>query len=415
MKKLLVVLLLCLGSAAFGQNNLVLNGDFESYSYCPTGFDQIRAADYWFSLDTNAFGGIPGIAEYYNTCTNDVMPQYGIPQNGLYFYQNPSSGNGLAQVLAFFDSTIKQPETYYRDYLQGRLYKKLTAGRSYCVTFYTNLTEISQYAIKELGIYLDDGKIDTAKSIALPQTQYIPQLVNTAGFLTDTAHWLKIEGSFIANGTEQFITIGNFRDKAHTTFARVPSNRYNGGGVNYGWYLIDDVSVVESNAKADAGPDKHVGAGDSIFIGYHDMALDAYWTILGDTTVIGKGAGMWVKPATTTSYVITQTICGYTTKDTVKVEVWKAGISSINGQSQSYFLAPNPSVDRTISIHQSIADSQPVQLIICNTMGAIVHSSFETFKDKQATLHLGSLPKGFYYLRLKDAKANTSFLKLVLE
>src|SRR5690606_33209531 len=163
---------------------------------------------------------------------------------------------------------------------------KLTAGKSYCIAFYVCLAEVSKYAIKEIGAYLDNGTIDTTKNYSLPQTMYTPQVANTSGMLSDTANWVRIQGSFIANGTEQFITIGNFNDKTHTTYITVPHNRYNGGG-RISIYLVYDVSVIESDLPAYAGPATHVGWRDSVYIGRpHEVELECTWRVLGSTAVI---------------------------------------------------------------------------------------------------------------------------------
>jgi hypothetical protein len=184
------------------------------------------------------------------------------------------------------------------------------------------------------------------------------------------------------------------------------------GGIQGTYYLIDDVSVVASDAKADAGPDTHVGAGDSVFIGYHDMALDCYWTALGSSTVIGKGAGVWVRPAVTTSYVVTQTVCGYTTKDTVKVEVWKAGVTTINGRTQDYALTPNPN-NGLIELRQLEADNRPVSIKVYNAVGAVVYASEVVFTGKGTQVQLSDAAAGVYYMVLQDRSGSVYRMQFV--
>jgi hypothetical protein len=273
------------------------------------------------------------------------------------------------------------------------------------------LADISGYAIKEIGAYLDNGTIDTAKIITLPQIAYIPQLVNTTGVLSDTGNWVKIEGSFIANGTEQFITIGNFENKAHTTYSAMPVTQLNNSS-KYSLYWIDDISVIETANVADAGTDTHVGNGDSVFIGRTDVAMDCSWTILGSSTIVGTGAGIWVKPTATTSYVVTQTLCGNVTRDTVKVEVWPAGIKSIKGRLQDYSITPNPS-SGMITLHQTVAEGLPVFVKVFEATGKLVCSAQALFQDKVATLNLSDMTAGFYYVHLQDGYGNTYSMRLV--
>ncbi len=308
----------------------------------------------------------------------------------------------MAQILSFYNEIIQPPpQNLHRDYLQGRLYKKLIVGTQYCVTFWACAEEGSSYDIKELSAYLDNGTIDTTKTSGQPQVKYTPQVTYNGGIITDTMHWTKIEGSFIAKGNEQFITIGNFNDKAHTTWLYTPVNKITYDSTAYGWYLIDDVSVIASDTKADAGPDTHVGRGDSVFIGRpNEIGLECSWNVLGSSTVIGNGAGIWVKPNATTSYVVTQTLCGVVTKDTVKVEVWAAGVQSINGQTQQYGIVPNPN-NGAFELVQSIVKEEQVTISVLNAMGQKVYCAKASFRNGRASISGDSLPAGLYYLSLK--------------
>ncbi len=77
------------------------------------------------------------------------------------------------------------------------------------MTFYTTLEQSSAYAINHIGAYLDDGSIDGGQDsvgCAAPQTEYVPQVFETS-IINDTLNWVKVQGSFVANGTEKFITI----------------------------------------------------------------------------------------------------------------------------------------------------------------------------------------------------------------
>ncbi len=54
----------------------------------------------------------------------------------------------------------------------------------------------------------------------------------------DKANWTKISGFFIANGSENYLLIGNFNRKQATTTTQVSSTN-----TNYSYYYIDDVCV----------------------------------------------------------------------------------------------------------------------------------------------------------------------------
>ena len=323
MKKPIILLLIFFGNFfpkdLYAQINLVINGSFEARDTCPWGADQIKIAKYWSCIDTGYLSSLPYVGdpncspEYINTCA--PFGYASAPSNPT-FYQYPRTGNGMAHALMYVDQTDTALQFYLRDYTQGHLSTALTAGQSYCVTFYVVRT--SQYAISvdKIGAYLDDGSIDTTSTCGLPQTTHLPQ-VYTNTIITDTLNWTKIQGSFIANGTERFITIGNFFDSAHTDkITPVDDDRY-------GYYLIDDVSVIASNATAYAGPDVNITIGSSTYIGASSNGdgTPCYWYVLGGTAPIDSGGTILVSPLATTSYVVSMDLCGIVTTDTVTVTV----------------------------------------------------------------------------------------------
>jgi hypothetical protein len=168
-------------------------------------------------------------------------------------------------------------------------------------------------------------------------------------------------------------------------------------------YLIDDVSVVETGTKADAGPDTHVGYGDSVYIGLPSSeAIWNSWSVVGSSTVIGEGPGIWVKPTVTTRYVVTQTLCGQTTRDTVEVQVWPTGVSSsVRGKTQGYTISPNPN-DGFFVLRQSVAEDKLVEVEVHSVLGAVVYKGLARFENGVASLRLTSLAPGVYYMLLAD-------------
>ncbi len=408
----MIVLIMVMSIGALAQVNYVPNGDFDTYHSCPIATDQIRLALGWRPIDTltvglDSSGNHVCSAEYFNECSPKLSYGFSIPFN-LLGYQYAHSGKGMVGFGAYTVSP-----GYERDYIQSKLTKQLTGGKRYCVTFYVNLAEGSDWGIKEIGAYLDNGSIDTTTQCGSPQTQCIPQVVNTGNPITDTASWTKIEGSFIATGTEQFITIGNFRNKTGTTIQAIPSNGRNGSDFTY--YFIDDVSVVESTTMADAGPDTHIGRGDSVYVGRPtSSAIWCDWNVLGSSTIIGKGPGIWVKPTITTSYVVTQTLCGVVTKDTVKVEVWAAGVQSINGQTQQYGIVPNPN-SGAFELVQSVTREEQASVSVTNAVGQQVYISSVSFKGGGAQVSVQNLPAGLYCLSVQTIEGYIWKLRFLRE
>ena len=404
------------GSIVFAQNNLVLNPGFEEYTSCPTGNDQINRAKYWSSIDSLVTykTGYDCYPDLCHRCVVFATDSFNSIPRSTNYWQYPRTGDGMMQFGAYYYD-VKPGGWGGRQYVQGRLRNKLVAGKQYCVSFFVNLEDCSGFSVKEISAYLDNGAIDTASKCDWPQTQYTPQVKNTGGFLSDTMGWMKIEGSFIAKGTESFITIGNFNDDAHTTVMPAPYNPSFYFGIGHGIYLLDDVSVIPSDLPADAGPDTHVGKGDSVYIGRpKEVGPECSWSVLGSSSVIGKGVGIWVKPSVTTSYVVTQTLCGVTKKDTVRVEVWAAGVHSVNGQRQEYTFAPNPVPDQ-MQLLQGVPDEKLVVMSLYDATGRLVVNRNLSFKESRAGVDVLDLSSGFYYLKLNDAYGNVYSLKVVKE
>jgi len=392
-------LLLCFlcSIGGWGQVNLVMNPSLEIYDTCPYNYDQINLANYWSSIDTfhawqyhNESDGMP---EYCNACAIGNF-NTGIPINN-YFMHLPRTGVGMSQVLMFYDESI-QPSYYKRDYLQGRFIHNLIAGKNYCVSFYVALEQASEYAINHIGAYLDDGSIDTAiNTSGYIQNQYTPQILDTS-IIYDTLNWVKIEGSFTATGNEKFITIGNFSDIFHTSYVLYDSWKLTS---TYSLYLVDDISVIESNTKAYAWNTDtlHKGYLDSILIGRDEIIPGIRWYrdgVLIDTL----HAGIWIKDdtlGTYHTYILSQTLCGLTTYDTVvvSVELVSSGINT-NALKNEILIYPNP-----ISNELNIANAtNGTSIKVYDVVGRLVYS--DILNAKQESINTSAWERGAYFVEL---------------
>ncbi len=404
MKYVVTFLALLLAPLAdYAQVNLVRNGGFEQYAFCPYGVDQIGFANYWSGLDTNwnyadsnysKFTSC--LPEYCNTCDNNGHHYVGVPIGGWY-YQYPRSGRGFAQVRILDNDTMTHDPVDERDFLQGRFSTALEPGRQYCVTFYASLSEHSAYAIQQLGAYFDNGAIDNTDSAHcdLPKPSIVPQVVSV-DTLNDTLNWLKVQGSYIANGTERFITIGNFFDFNHTNKIPVVYTTFSYDG--YTFYLIDDVSVITSDAVANAGADRHCSVGDSAWIGTNEQGMPCTWYLEEDMShPIGYGGGLWVRPMATGSYhyVVMLDLCGHVTYDTMVLSVWPTAISGQQAIADNFLFYPNPAHHEL-----TIEHAAGYLLSISNVFGQLV-CQFRPTKDKES-IDISNCPPGLYTLGFID-------------
>jgi len=427
-KSVLIILFTCACIYTQAQVNYVLNPGFEVYDTCPFYLDQIQLAKYWEPIDTlgNPYSVLTlplCSAEYCNTCA--ALTSYvNVPNGGGHYYHYAHAGNGMIQALMYnTENDTIHTGPYQRDYVQGHLYKPLAAGKSYCVTFYVALEQLSGYAINHIGAYLDDGSIDKGQDslgCAQPQTAYLPQIVedsiiiDTLGwsFANDSSvydrTWVKIQGSFISNGTEKFITIGNFYDTAHTNTIALPLfNPWDGGGGPLVWYLIDDVSLIESNNVPDAGNDTSMAKGDSVFLGPHEIALPYWWYKLGNPVPIDSGGGIWVKPDSTTTYVLEQNLCGVLSYDTVVVSVLPTNVGNV-GNVRNVVVYPNPAGNVV-----NVEGVQNGEVRIFDVVGQEV-GMYNIVSNKQA-LDISNLRAGGYFLQITANDGSMKNVKIVKE
>ena len=160
-------------------------------------------------------------------------------------------------------------------------------------------------------------------------------------------------------------------------------------------YLIDDVSVIASDAVANAGPDAAVSPGsDSVWIGPHEEAWPCRWRIAGDTTVISVYTGFKVHPDTTTRYVMELDLCDNVTFDTVVVFAAPAGIKPLTPKGEPSVF-PNP----TSGVF-TIEHAKGCEVVLYDVVGSARLTMIPT-NDKQQ-VDIGELANGVYSVVITD-------------
>ena len=228
MKKFIIYL--CLFSAIKADSqNLVLNPSFEDTIACPTTTAIPMQCEYWYTANI-------GSPDYFSEQPDIFCGTSPVPLSNVGFQY---ARTGVAYVgLAPFVSTTFPSFANRREYIGGGLSDTLKHGHEYCVSFYVSVAEEFKYVVDGIGLYLSvDSAVDYTINTNL---SFVPQISNLAGnIIYDTLNWVQISGTYIANGGEKYLTIGNFNDDINTL---VDST----SGTLMGAYLfIDDVSVVD--------------------------------------------------------------------------------------------------------------------------------------------------------------------------
>ena len=231
MKKFIIYL--CLFSAIKADSqNLVLNPSFEDTILCPTTIFPMQCK-YWYRATM-------GSPDYFSEQPNIFCGTSYVPQSGVgYQYAR----TGIAYVgLATLMQPLNPNYLNRREYIGGELSDTLKQGHEYCVSFYVSVAEELKYVTDGIGLYLSvDSAVDYTININL---SFIPQIENPSGnIIYDTLNWVQISGTYIANGGEKYLTIGNFKDNANTMIDSinnsVPQSQYES------YLFIDDVSVID--------------------------------------------------------------------------------------------------------------------------------------------------------------------------
>jgi hypothetical protein len=234
--------------------NLILNSSFEEYDTCPFGTGQWNYLQNW----VNPTQATPN---YFNSCctNNDASVPYNF--SIVDGYQQAIDGNGYIQLICFFSGSDD-----FRDYLQQDLTNNLISGKKYCGNFYVSLCNWCQYSIDKLGMYFSDTIISCSNTCRL---DFIPQIPSTfTAQLSDTVNWIELKGTFIANGSESYVTIGNF----HSNFLSNAQIFNSTSTYEDAQYYFDNLSLTLCRPPVLGSDTLHVNFGESITIG--DTAQD---------------------------------------------------------------------------------------------------------------------------------------------
>lgn len=219
------------GFTCNAQLNLVPNPSFEDYDNCEPwglGGEQICTAEPWFQPFNYSVQNCGGSTELYHSCTNVIPNNFG-------GYQFPASGNGMAGGTSVRMSATGISNDW-REYLEIKLITSLNNSRHYCVNWSTNLANISRYASNRVGAYFSPDTIFQTGS-QYDYINVIPQVENLS-INADTLNWSEFHQSFIAQGGEQFMTVGNFRPGSMVDTSEI----INPSGA-WAYYYFDDFGV----------------------------------------------------------------------------------------------------------------------------------------------------------------------------
>ncbi|MEN9700142.1 MAG: hypothetical protein RLZZ301_1340 [Bacteroidota bacterium] len=224
MKVFVCILFLGVYATNWSQN-LLANGDFETYSSLPTNVMQSAFCTGW--SDCNQGGG--GSPDYFHTNGSGLVQ---LP-NSFYATIQPHGGNAIMGIIAYHGVS-----TDFREYISHPLSTPLVVGATYQLTYWiSNGHYNGNYggsACNNIGVAFTS--VEPQQSGTLPLSTLVPQFVES-NLVYDTS-WTQLSYTFNADSAYQFITIGNFQNNANTLVQNIENHP-----IELAYYFMDDITL----------------------------------------------------------------------------------------------------------------------------------------------------------------------------
>lgn len=241
MQRTILILILFVTITVKAQVNLVPNPGFEEKDFCQPYISSVPMGV------KNWYGASAGTPDYLNACAAGL--ETGVPLNN-HGFQYAHSGNAYTGIITAERGAGGNQTGYsYREYISVKLVSRMKRDSVYLLQAYVSAANMAPNTnslplfISSIGFYLSPDSVHYSGIDVIP---VIPQAENPATrMLNDTQNWMKISCYYIANGDEQWLTLGNFRNDSTTPFqlsvlpTPADSNRFF-MCVDY----IDDVSIT---------------------------------------------------------------------------------------------------------------------------------------------------------------------------
>lgn len=302
------------------QINLVPNasfedtiGDCQSQLFISTFYHKVKQ---WY---VPSYYNSP---DYYNNCSNAITyPHWSTIPYNAHCYQTPHFGEAFLGIYNYIISDPVDSSKIDVEYVSVKLNKSLSPNICYYGEMYINLGNIGEIAVNQMSMLFTQSTFTTSQfsytNTIQPQIQW-----DTTKYFTDTLNWIKISGKFVAQGGEQYLTIGNFKDGLHTKKTHIGTNFIPGfaswpNPKFYSYMLIDDVALYEiSTPQLQSNTITICPNSDTLILG--DTArihTNCQWFVNG--IPIANTSFIKVKPSQTTTYVLQSTNCTTTTQTIV--------------------------------------------------------------------------------------------------
>jgi hypothetical protein len=384
MKKLFLLIPLLFYFGAKSQINLVPNPSFDltNLEYAQNGqcIFGVGYPSYVSPWSTLTYGGT--VIFPFDTCS--IMPDLRVPYT-IYGYQLPHSGSSFVAFSAISYSIPNPQFLHNRTFPFCKLKKQLIQNKTYCFEMFVNLPDSVNFSCNDLGAYFSADSLVYNDLVSITQ-QVFPQINNDpiSNPLTSKTEWMSVKGSFVAQGTEQYMTLGNFKGHYNTDTTNV-DNFYR---FLNSFYFLDDVSLVELKALNQEQDTLLVCGGESKTLSVFPDITNILWSN-GDTAAnisVNAAGKYWVRGTNA---------CG-TVTDTFWVKILpqeQYNFSLGNDVFQCDSISTNLSINNPFLNNYLWSTGDTTQTITANQEGIIWASSNSQCGLRTDTISLVVYPK----------------------
>ncbi len=359
--------------------NLVPNPGFEAFEQCPPYPGQIHVSEAWDSPNNTT-------TDYFHRCS-PVENGASVPVN-LFGFQEPHQGDGYVGIRAWIPSG---QNPIYREYIGVQLSQPLVEGKPYFVSFFISPGDASTFVSDGIGAYFSIDSLQNERIYP-----YQPQIRHPKGdFIRDFNRWVEVSGTYIAQGGEQYMVIGNFENDEETLKEPVLDNQVLSEVI---YYYIDEVTVtncetVETAISLDI---------DTVMCQGETLEIEPESNGVAYTWPDGSQADNFtITSAGSYPFTISHDQCSYTDTVSVKYLEFKLPYDSLTiceGENVDVMLPSNSEVfinDSIVTISSQINISHPggyrfeVQEGRCrlrDTLEVITESTLNIFREIDTSL-----------------------------
>jgi hypothetical protein len=275
MKNLYPFILALLSFTHAGAQNLVSNGDFETYTSCPTGLSQTANCIGWRAFTTG------GSSDYFNCSISPFFVSFG--------YQPAASGTGYMGGYSF--TGTNQTSGTYKEYVAGLLGTPMQIGVTYEVSLSVNLSNHSNWGCSDIGVYFyDNGPLTYPGNSVPPVTPQVSFASMTP--ITDTQNWVRLTANFYADSAYDNIVVGSWLQSAN-------ASKLSLGGTNQiSYYYYDSIVVKVATKISTSYSDSLWCAGDMITVPYTVNQLGYFNSGNVFTLQLSDASGSFATPTT---------------------------------------------------------------------------------------------------------------------